>query len=106
VNLHHISYSTGVCRCANDSAVLRLYSSAPVNSRAAVRLTILPTGPRREITGTRSRWRDSWILYCVYAMHRLKDIYGPDALEFRPERWQGDQLRNVGWGYLPFNGRP
>lgn len=36
-------------------------------------------------------------------MHRRTDIYGPDALEFKPERWE--TLR-PGWGYLPFNGGP
>jgi cytochrome P450 len=39
-------------------------------------------------------------------MHRRKDIYGSDADEFRPERWEKDALKNVGWGYLPFNGGP
>jgi cytochrome P450 len=36
-------------------------------------------------------------------MHRRTDIYGPDALEFKPERWE--TLR-PGWAYLPFNGGP
>jgi hypothetical protein len=36
-------------------------------------------------------------------MHRRKDIWGPDADDFRPERWDG---RRVGWEYLPFNGGP
>lgn len=39
-------------------------------------------------------------------MHRRKDIYGQDAEEFRPERWEGDSLRDIGWAYLPFNGGP
>ena len=39
-------------------------------------------------------------------MHRRKDIYGADAQEFRPERWEGGALRDVGCGYLPFNGGP
>ena len=35
-------------------------------------------------------------------MHRREDFYGPDALEFKPERWE--TLR-PGWEYLPFNGK-
>jgi hypothetical protein len=42
----------------------------------------------------------------VYAMHRRMDIYGEDAELFRPERWEGDELKNIGWVYLPFNGGP
>jgi cytochrome P450 len=41
--------------------------------------------------------------YSPYTMHRRKDIYGPDADEFKPERWEN--LR-PGWEYLPFNGGP
>lgn len=36
-------------------------------------------------------------------MHRRHDIYGADADEFKPERWE--TLR-PGWEYLPFNGGP
>jgi cytochrome P450 len=36
-------------------------------------------------------------------MHRRKDLYGPDADEYKPERWEN--LR-PGWEYLPFNGGP
>lgn len=43
------------------------------------------------------------VAYTVFAMHRRKDLYGEDADEYKPERW--DTLR-VGWGYLPFNGGP
>jgi cytochrome P450 len=40
-------------------------------------------------------------------MHRRKDIYGGDALDFRPERGEDGSLeRNVGYGYFPFNRGP
>lgn len=38
-------------------------------------------------------------------MHRRTDFFGPDAEEFRPERWMDGQLRPR-WEYLPFNGGP
>ena len=36
-------------------------------------------------------------------MHRRPDVWGDDADEFRPDRWEG---KKVGWEYLPFNGGP
>lgn len=50
--------------------------------------------------------RGTGIGYSVYHMHRLKSIYGPDACEFRPERWEGNTLSKVGWGFMPFHGGP
>lgn len=45
-------------------------------------------------------------------MHRRKDLYGEDAEDFRPERWDDESLPlfkdsvKASWGYLPFNGGP
>jgi cytochrome P450 len=36
-------------------------------------------------------------------MHRMKQHWGDDAEEYRPDRWAG---RKPGWEFLPFNGGP
>ncbi|PWY82418.1 cytochrome P450 [Aspergillus eucalypticola CBS 122712] len=72
--------------------VLRLYPSVPGGGPTGTAPILVRKG---EAVG-----------YCVYAMHRRRDIYGADADEFRPERWENDALKDVGWGYLPFNGGP
>lgn len=36
-------------------------------------------------------------------MHHRKDLWGEDADEYKPERWES---RRPGWDYLPFNGGP
>lgn len=41
--------------------------------------------------------------YSIHVMHRRKDLWGPDADEFKPERFVG---RKPGWEFLPFNGGP
>ncbi|RAK90360.1 n-alkane-inducible cytochrome P450 [Aspergillus costaricaensis CBS 115574] len=86
--------------------VLRLYPSVPINSRAATKTTTLPTGGGPAGTAPILVRKGEAVGYCVYAMHRRRDIYGADADEFRPERWENDALKDVGWGYLPFNGGP
>ena len=45
------------------------------------------------------------ISFPSYVLHRRKEIYGPDANEFRPERFADPNFR-PGWAYVPFNGGP
>lgn len=44
------------------------------------------------------------VMYSSYSMHRLTEVFGEDASEYRPERW-GEGLK-PGWAYIPFNGGP
>ncbi|CCC08834.1 hypothetical protein SMACR_05475 [Sordaria macrospora] len=83
---------------------LRLFPPASTNSRAPVKDTVLPRGggpngkqPILVPKGQVVRWS-------LYSMHRRKDVFGEDADEFRPERW--DENLRTGWEYIPFSGGP
>lgn len=82
---------------------LRLMPAVPGNSRMANKDTTLPVGGGPDGKSKVFVKKDQTIIYNVWAMQRRKDLYGDDAEEFRPERWQ--TLR-PGWEYLPFNGGP
>ncbi|KAH8808830.1 putative cytochrome P450 alkane hydroxylase [Xylogone sp. PMI_703] len=82
---------------------LRLYPPVPANFRSAVRDTTIPLGGGPDGKSPVFIPKGTSVNYNVYSMHRRHDIYGPDAEEFKPERW--GKLR-PGWGYLPFNGGP
>lgn len=69
-------------------------------------MTTLPVGGGADGKSPILVRRGEAVGYCIYAMHRRKDIYGPDAEKFRPERWEGDTLKDIGSAYLPFNGGP
>jgi cytochrome P450 len=87
--------------------VLRLYPSVPVNSRAALKTTTLPVGGGADGQSPILVKKGEAVGYCVYAMHRRKDLYGEDAMQFIPERWEDGKLSSrIGYGYLPFNGGP
>jgi len=83
--------------------ILRLYPSVPINSRRCVRDTTLPRGGGPDGNSPIYVREGQEINYLVHVMHHRKDIWGEDAEEFKPERWQG---KRVGWEYLPFNGGP
>ncbi|KAK4145387.1 glycosyl hydrolase family 76-domain-containing protein [Dichotomopilus funicola] len=96
--LRHLKYLNNVIKEA-----LRLFSPVATNSRTAAKETVLPRGGGKDGSlpvlvrkGTLVRW----LSHCL---HRNKAVFGPDADEFRPERW--DDLR-VGWEYIPFSGGP
>lgn len=85
------------------SEVLRLFANVPVNSRRAIKDTTLPRGGGSDELSPVYVKKGQEVNYIVHAMHRNKDIWGPDAAEFKPDRWIG---RKPGWEFLPFNGGP
>ncbi|KAF2470455.1 cytochrome P450 [Lindgomyces ingoldianus] len=82
---------------------LRLYPVVPLDGRRALVDTTLPTGGGPDGRSPVYVRKGEQVDYSVYVMHRRKDLWGPDADVFKPERWDG---RRSGWEYLPFNGGP
>ncbi|KAF4332997.1 n-alkane-inducible cytochrome P450 [Fusarium beomiforme] len=80
---------------------LRLHPVIPTNARVAVRDTTIPRGGGIDGKSPLFISKGTAMFYNVYAMHRNEYVFGSEAEEFIPERWQ--DLR-PGWGYLPFNG--
>ena len=83
--------------------VLRLYTVVPFNNRMAVRDTILPTGGGPDGKQPIAVPKGTSVNYVPYLVHRRKDIWGSDADEFLPERWDGKKLD---WSFIPFSGGP
>lgn len=82
---------------------LRLYTVVPINQRRAAVNTSLPTGGGPDGRSPVFVPKGTEVVYSTHVMHKRKDLWGADAEEFRPERWEG---RKSGWEYLPFNGGP
>jgi len=85
---------------------LRLYPPVPLNNREAVKTTILPTGGGPDGESPILVRKGELVVFSQYVNSRRKNIYGPDAEDFRPERWETGELASVGWAYFPFNGGP
>lgn len=90
-------------KCAKYLSALRLYPIVPFNLRCALKDTYIPVGGGPDGKSPVFVPKGHEVIYSVYTMHRDHEIYGPDADEYRPERWE--KLR-PGWAYLPFNGGP
>jgi cytochrome P450 len=82
---------------------LRLYPVVPLDGRRALKDTTIPLGGGPDAKSPVYVKKGMQVEYSVYVMHRRKDLWGEDADEFNPDRWDG---RKSGWEYLPFNGGP
>ncbi|KAK0491658.1 cytochrome P450 [Armillaria novae-zelandiae] len=85
---------------------LRLYPVVPVNDRTAKAATTLPNKGRAPyFIPKRTR-----VAYSVFLMHRRTDLWGPDALEFDPDRFLDSRLYKYltpnPFIFVPFNAGP
>ena len=87
--------------CLNET--LRLWTVVPGNGRRSNKATVLPRGGGPDGESPIYIKPETEVNYAIHVMHRRKDLWGEDAEEFKPERFQG---RKPGWEYLPFNGGP
>jgi cytochrome P450 len=83
--------------------ILRLHPTVPLNGRTAIKNTTLPVGGGPDEKSPVAIRKGQAIGFSVYLMHRRKDLWGEDALEFKPERWE---QKIPAWQFLPFLGGP
>ncbi|EFJ35222.1 hypothetical protein SELMODRAFT_80855 [Selaginella moellendorffii] len=73
---------------------LRLYPTLPLNFKGVASDDVLPDG-------TRVR-RGEIVSYAAYCMGRMESLWGPDAADFRPERWRTADGSNWDFNPSPF----
>ena len=84
---------------------LRLFPPVPLNNRTAIRTTTLPRGGGPDGQAPILVRRGELVVFSQYVNARRKNIYGQDADNFYPERWEIEPNK-FGWAYFPFNGGP
>ncbi|KAH8820366.1 cytochrome P450 alkane hydroxylase-like protein [Xylogone sp. PMI_703] len=82
---------------------LRLYPLVPGNGRVAIRDTVLPEGGGPDHSQPIALRKGEAVMFSIYVSQRRHDLWGEDADEFKPERWEG---RKLGWDFVPFSGGP
>ncbi|GAU43030.1 hypothetical protein TSUD_12850 [Trifolium subterraneum] len=83
------------------SEALRLYPPLAFQHKCAVKYDILPSGDHVS--------PNTKLIYSLYAMGRMEQIWGQDCLEFKPERWISDkgQIIHVpSYKFIAFNAGP
>ncbi|KAJ4880113.1 hypothetical protein Rs2_37167 [Raphanus sativus] len=80
---------------------MRLYPPLPFQRKSSIKSDVLPSGHKVDA--------DSPIMIFLYAMGRIRAIWGEDAWEFKPERWVSDtgELRHEpSHKFFPFYAGP
>lgn len=84
---------------------LRLYPPVMLNLRRALRDTYLPEGGGPMGQDPCLIEKGEYVALHVYSMHRLENIFGNDASQFIPERWE-EISSKVGSAFIPFGTGP
>ncbi|KAF9484032.1 cytochrome P450 [Pholiota conissans] len=88
--------------------VLRLYPPAPMNNRATKEAVILPA--RNQLEKPLYVPANTVCFYSAINLHRRTDLWGPDALEFDPDRFLDERLeKHLSPNpsiFVPFNSGP
>ncbi|XP_022950284.1 alkane hydroxylase MAH1-like [Cucurbita moschata] len=80
---------------------LRLYPPVPLQHKVCVQPDILPSGHRIN--------PKTKILFSLYALGRMSDVWGKDCNEFKPERWISEtgRIKHMpSYKFLAFNAGP
>ncbi|CAN6621337.1 hypothetical protein TRVA0_008S02102 [Trichomonascus vanleenenianus] len=83
---------------------LRLAPGLPINTRQATKDTVFPRGGGPDGKSPMFVEKGTEIIMSKYHMHRRKDIWGEDADEWRPVRWDGIKMKP--WSFVPFGSGP
>lgn len=87
--------------CINEA--LRMYPPVSRNLRVATKATTLPRGGGNHGESPVFLPKGAHVILSIFGCHRQKSIYGEDANEFRPERWEN---LKPGWNFMPFGTGP
>ncbi|KAE9373609.1 cytochrome P450 [Stipitochalara longipes BDJ] len=82
---------------------LRLTGPSGRTRRQAIRNTILPVGGGHDGKAPVFVEKGTMVALDLYSLHHDKDIWGEDAFEFNPHRWEGKKPM---WEFTPFLGGP
>ncbi|XP_065879457.1 alkane hydroxylase MAH1-like [Euphorbia lathyris] len=80
---------------------LRLYPSVPFGHKVSIESDDLPSGHHIS--------KNTKMLYSLYSMGRMKEIWGEDCLQFKPERWispTGGIKHYPSYKFIAFNSGP
>ncbi|KAJ3550671.1 hypothetical protein NMY22_g306 [Coprinellus aureogranulatus] len=99
--LNSLAILDAICR-----ETLRLHASAPYLSRQATKDAVLPVGaPITTIDGREVNEvlvpKDTQVFISVHACNRDPGIWGPDAAEWKPERWMSPLPASVTEARVP-----
>lgn len=80
---------------------LRLYPPLAFQHKCAIKSDILPSGDHVSA--------NTKLIYSLYAMGRMEEIWGDDCLEFKPDRWisgKGQIINVPSYKFIAFNSGP